>query len=631
MTVIDDLADRTDADLIEATRAGDDQAYAELWTRHQPAALRQARALTRNDPEDLVSEAFSRILVILRDGGGPDTAFRPYLLTAVRRLSIDRAKSAQQREVPTGEESDLDRPTLESLEGQHVEGVDAALAWSAWTSLPEPTRALLWHAVVEEERPAEIARTLGVSANSVASRTKRARERLRQAYLSEHAAATDDEECRRVRARLGSYVRRAVSPRGSRQIRDHLHTCRECRAAYAEIRNIDSMVLGTVAAIITGAGVLYTISRVLAPTTAAAATVTSTSGAGGAGSGTAAGVGSGSSGSGSGAAAGSSGSSAGGSGTTAGGSGTTAGGSGAADKSLPSKVAEVASTPAGRVLIGVTAVATVTVVALTAFARQPPPSPSSTEPVAAAPTTSAPTSSEPSSAAPAPKAKSTPAATAPAQQALDLDAGVTAPTSRSTARQATVRSTTSPTRPTSTPTKSTPTPTPTRTRTTPPSPTTAPPAPTVSPSPTATATPTEEPTTEEPPPTEEPPTEEPTEPTEEPPTEEPPTEEPTDEPTDPEEPSEPVETRCLFIAATLNVYRAQLEVPPAFLLVSVKDLHNGVPYEHLKQPDRTFDQLVQPGLLAVVVQRVREGDGELQAKFSTQTGRPLGTGTCTLK
>ena len=336
MTVIDDLADRTDADLIGATRAGDDQAYAELWTRHHPAALRQARALTRNDPEDLVSEAFSRILGILRAGGGPETAFRPYLLTSVRRLSIDRAKSAQQREVPTGEESDLDLPTQESLEGQHVEGVDAALAWSAWTSLPEPTRALLWHAVVEEERPADIARTLGVSANSVASRTKRARERLRQAYLSEHAAATDDEECRRVRARLGSYVRRAVSPRGSRQIRDHLHTCRECRAAYAEVRNIDSMVLGTVAAIITGAAALYTISRVLAPTTAAAATIASASGAGEAGGGTAAGVATGSGGTGVGGAgsggAGSGGAGSGGAGSGGAGAGTAVGGSGAADK-----------------------------------------------------------------------------------------------------------------------------------------------------------------------------------------------------------------------------------------------------------------------------------------------------------
>ena len=605
MTVIDDLADRTDADLIGATRAGDDQAYAELWTRHHPAALRQARALTRNDPEDLVSEAFSRILAILRAGGGPDTAFRPYLLTSVRRLSIDRAKSAQQREVPTGEESDLDLPTQESLEGQHVEGVDAALAWSAWTSLPEPTRALLWHAVVEEERPADIARTLGVSANSVASRTKRARERLRQAYLSEHAAATDDEECRRVRARLGSYVRRAVSPRGSRQIRDHLHTCRECRAAYAEVRNIDSMVLGVVATIITGAAALYAISRVLAPTTAAAATIASTSGAaGGTASGAAAGAGTGA-----GTASGT-GSSAGGAGSGAA-AGTGSGGAGAADKSLPSRVAEVASTPAGRVLIGLTAAATVAVVAATAFARQPPPTPSSTDPVerptAAAPTfapTSAPpTSSEPSVAPPSRKATSSPAATAPAQQALNLnDSGGVAPPSQATVLQPSTRTASSP-RSTSAPSKAptrSPSPKPTKTRTPAPSPTaTASPTatPTLSPTPSATPTPTEP--------------------------------SPSEEPT--EEPTEPVETICKFSAETDQVYRARLEVPDGFLLISVKDLHDGEPFEHLDEQSRTFNELVREGPLTVVVQRIGEGEGDLRATFTTPTGRPLGGGgTCAL-
>ena len=512
--------------------------------------------------------------MILRGGGGPDTAFRPYLLTSVRRLSIDRAKSAQQREVPTGEESDLDLPTQESLEGQHVEGVDAALAWSAWTSLPEPTRALLWHAVVEEERPAEIARTLGVSANSVASRTKRARERLRQAYLSEHAAATDDEECRRVRARLGSYVRRAVSPRGSRQIRDHLHTCRECRAAYAEIRNVDSMVLGVVATIITGAAALYAVSRVLVPTTAAAATIASASGAG--------------SGSGSGGAA----------------------AAGAVDKSLPAKVAQVASTPAGRVRIGVTAVATVTVVAVTAFARQPPPAPSSTDPVAPPPAvapTSAPPSSDPPASKPptskTPKAKSTPAAKAPARQALDLNAGGPAPSSRPAIRQSPVRDTPSSARPTSSPPEPTRRPTPKPTRTPVP-----PPAPTRTPSPTATATPT--------------PTIDPS-----------PSEEPTEEPT------EPVETTCTFDPVTKDsIYRAELKVPDGFLLVSVKDIHDGEPYEHLDEQSQTFNELVRAGeppldmsMLTVVVQRVGDGEGELLATFSTVAGRPLGGGICSLK
>jgi len=40
--------------------------------------------------EDLVSEAFVKVLQVLQRGGGPDVAFRAYLLTAVRRLRVDR-------------------------------------------------------------------------------------------------------------------------------------------------------------------------------------------------------------------------------------------------------------------------------------------------------------------------------------------------------------------------------------------------------------------------------------------------------------------------------------------------------------------------------------------------------------
>lgn len=72
-------------------------------------------------------------------------------------------------------------------------------------------------------------------------------------------------------------------------------------------------------------------------------------------------------------------------------------------------------------------------------------------------------------------------------------------------------------------------------------------------------------------------------------------------------------------------------MPTGFLLISVQDLHDGEPYDHLEEPDRTFNQLVQPGPLTVVVQRVEEGEGELQARFFSLTGRPLdGGGTCPL-
>lgn len=130
------------------------------------------------------------------------------------------------------------------------------------------------------------------------------------------------------------------------------------------------------------------------------------------------------------------------------------------------------------------------------------------------------------------------------------------------------------------------------------------PSPTATPAPTATPTPTSEPSLE-------------------------PTEEPTEEPTD--EPSEPVETTCTFDPATTELaYRAQLEVPNGFLLVSVKDIHDGEPYEHLDEQSQIFDELVRSGKLTVIVQRVGVGEGELRATFSTLTGRPLGSGTCPL-
>ncbi len=83
----------SDAELISAVRSGDTDAYGELFTRHVEAARRLARQLvSAGDVDDLVSEAFAKVLVVLQRGGGPDLAFRAYLLTAVRRLHVDRIR-----------------------------------------------------------------------------------------------------------------------------------------------------------------------------------------------------------------------------------------------------------------------------------------------------------------------------------------------------------------------------------------------------------------------------------------------------------------------------------------------------------------------------------------------------------
>src|SRR5579859_3326169 len=92
----------SDADLIVAARAGDAAAYGLLYERHSAAAYRLARQIMKApaDVDDVVAETFARVLYAMKGGNGPAEAFRPYLLTAVRRVAIDTI-NGQRRQIPT--------------------------------------------------------------------------------------------------------------------------------------------------------------------------------------------------------------------------------------------------------------------------------------------------------------------------------------------------------------------------------------------------------------------------------------------------------------------------------------------------------------------------------------------------
>ena len=112
----------SDAALVDRVRAGDDTAYSELWSRHEPAARRlAARVAAPSDVDDLVSESFTRTLDALRGGGGPDTAFRPYLLSTLRRANIDVARRYTNRVVLTDDETTIDTRTAASAEDEAVD------------------------------------------------------------------------------------------------------------------------------------------------------------------------------------------------------------------------------------------------------------------------------------------------------------------------------------------------------------------------------------------------------------------------------------------------------------------------------------------------------------------------------
>lgn len=231
-----------DAELIRAVRTGDTAAFGDLFDRHRGAARRLAQQLAAGaDADDLVADAFVRVLGALQHGKGPDEFFRAYLFTVVRRLHVDRLRAAG-RVRPTDDESELDRP-LEVVDPAERR-FDQSAATTAFGSLPERWQLVLWHLDVEGQRPSDVAPLLGMSANSVSALAYRAREGLRQAYLQNHLAQPVTEACRTTIGLLGRYVRGGLSRRDARKVESHLESCRHCTGLRLELSEVNSNLAG---------------------------------------------------------------------------------------------------------------------------------------------------------------------------------------------------------------------------------------------------------------------------------------------------------------------------------------------------------------------------------------------------
>ena len=213
----------SDADLIDRMRAGDDTAYEELYRRHAQAVRRYARTCCRDahTADDLTAEVFARMLQAVRRGSGPEHAVRAYLLTSVRRLQVDRFRAGAR--LHTTDDMEAFDPGV-PFRDTAVEGFESEAAARAFASLPERWQLVLWHTEVEGDKPADIAPMLGMSANSVSALAYRAREGLRQAFLTQHVAELEQDDCRWTHGQLGAYVRDAISRRDSAlEHTEHLH------------------------------------------------------------------------------------------------------------------------------------------------------------------------------------------------------------------------------------------------------------------------------------------------------------------------------------------------------------------------------------------------------------------------
>jgi RNA polymerase sigma factor (sigma-70 family) len=261
----------SDAELIESARSGDSRAFGELWQRHYRSAARVARQCTSSiDADDLVSEAFARIYQRVLAGGGPEGAFRPYLYTTVRNLAATWG-ARQSRDVQVDLIDDVEDDRIP--DDPAAWALDRTLTARAFRSLPDRWQTVLWYTEVEGMDPHEVAPIMGMTANSVAALSYRAREGLRKAWLQAHINdAQASGECQFVMGKLGEHTRDGLGDRDRKRVEEHLTTCPKCSIVSEEVEEVGShlafILLPLILGGVVGGGVLAAMS---APSSAMAA------------------------------------------------------------------------------------------------------------------------------------------------------------------------------------------------------------------------------------------------------------------------------------------------------------------------------------------------------------------------
>ncbi|HVK24355.1 MAG TPA: sigma-70 family RNA polymerase sigma factor [Actinokineospora sp.] len=214
----------TDADLVDATLAGDEGAFPLLYDRYRAPVTRFV-ARTVGDPylaEDLTQEAFVRALRVLRDLREP-ARFRPWLFSIAHRAALDHVRRGGPVLLWDLPETAGDDSPHESAAAREAAG----LVWDAAASLEPRQLAILELTVRDEVTTAELAQALDVRAAHAAVLAHRARSALGHAVRL-LLLARNPRRCSRLdglvpdRPRTLSRAQRASVDR-------HLRRCSECR------------------------------------------------------------------------------------------------------------------------------------------------------------------------------------------------------------------------------------------------------------------------------------------------------------------------------------------------------------------------------------------------------------------
>lgn len=235
----------TDAELIDAIRAGDDAALSRLLARHAPTVMRFAMKLCRNeaDAEDVLQDTLFAAARGVRDLRG-GAAVSTWLYTVARSFCIKKRrkrKDAPDTLVALDEAGATQVPaateTPEERAASHEIGVALERALG---TLDDASREVIVLRDVEGLSAVETAEVMGTSVDAVKSRLHRARTALRAALLpvlDPAPAAPTDPACPDVLQILSRHLEGDIGPDACAAMEAHVASCASCSRACDSLRS----------------------------------------------------------------------------------------------------------------------------------------------------------------------------------------------------------------------------------------------------------------------------------------------------------------------------------------------------------------------------------------------------------
>lgn len=242
-----ELIDADDHELASRVGRGDRSAFGLLYLRHHDAAWRMACVATgfTADAEIALVDGFASVFSELPTDGGPEFAFRRYLLLCVRRAAIERLRCTGRVDPrdafpadPFASERDGGENLLTGSEDSHVA--------RALRLLPEQWRTVLWLTEVEKLTPPETSVVANVEPHTVAHIASLAWDEVRdiclQARSRTHVAADCDEFIGWLSGSSDGRPRQHDEVVNQR----HLTACGSCATLHREVGNVQTGLLTAV-------------------------------------------------------------------------------------------------------------------------------------------------------------------------------------------------------------------------------------------------------------------------------------------------------------------------------------------------------------------------------------------------